>query len=310
MIKNILKGIVTLFRRIFLKIYFKVNLLFLRFGLAMKNTEDDVMASKSMVDDKKGKMQIRQTHRNPVIEKMLQGERDEQYVKDYYEILRKADHFMKTASPEKIAMAADKFGMSYGKKDRWGRRFEHYGFFDPKHKNYDMTLSEAMEQEVKDKTTKDDDYPIEFMFDNTPIIEGLASFRDMKKSDKVGSGYEVMTPAEKAKARKFPMSIVRDNKDAFNKIEMLTSFLHVKKMYERDRILEFFIPKKYGVGKHLDDKEIFDELINIKQVWIKDEYDGKYGFTVNGYRKYLDYDDKYDVLKFNAYRIRNMDKNE
>ena len=301
---------IKILKRIFLKVYLKIYLLSVRLGIAMKNSEDDIMASKSMVDDKKGKMQIRQTHRNPVIEKMLQGERDEQYVKDYYEILRKADHFMKTASPEKIAMSADKFGMSYGKKDRWGRRFEHYGFFDPKHKNYGNTLSEAMEQEVKDKTTKDDDYPVEFMFDNSPIVEGLSTFRDMKESEKVGSGFEVMSPAEKAKTRKFPMSVVRDNQNAFNKIEMLTSFLHVKKVYDRDRILEFFIPKKFKLGQHLDNKEIFDELIAINQVWIKDEYDGKYGFTVNSYRKYFDYDDKYDVLKFNAYRIRNLDKNE
>jgi hypothetical protein len=298
-------------KNILLKIYITLNIWLMRLGIAMKNSEDDIMTSGVLDNDEKGKIQIRQTHRNPVIEKMLQGERDEQYVKDYYEILRKADTFLKTASPEKIAMAADKYGVaSYGKKDRWGRRFEHFGFFDPKHKNYGMTLSEAMEQEVKDKTTKDDVYPIEFMFDNTPITVGFSSFRDMKESDKVGSGYEVMNPAEKAKASKFPMTVIRKNNNAFNKIEMLTSSLHIKKIRDRDRLLEFFIPKKYKLGEHLNNKELFDELIDIDQVWIKDEYDGRYGFTINGYYKYLDYDDNFDVLKFNGYRIRNLDKNE
>ena len=169
-------------RKIFIKLYITIHLFLMRLGIAMKNTEDEVLSSNIGTIDESKKQTLRQQHRNPVIEKMLQGQRDEQYVKEYYEILRKADHFLKTASPEKIAMAADKYGMSYGKKDRWGRRFEHYGFFDPKHKNYGKSLSDAMKDEVEEKRVKDDDYQIEFIFDNKPIIEGLASFSELKES--------------------------------------------------------------------------------------------------------------------------------
>ena len=148
-------------KKIILKFFISFHVMLMRVGIAMKKTEDEVLASDPNQVDEKGKHQIRQTHRNPVIEKMLQGQRDEQYVKDYYEILRKADKFLKTASPEKIEMAADKHGLSLGKKDKWGRRHDHFGFFDPKHKNYGKTLAEAMEQEVKDKTLQDIDYEIQ-----------------------------------------------------------------------------------------------------------------------------------------------------
>lgn len=296
-------------KTIFLKVFITIHVWLIRLGIAMKNTEDDVLKGDNNQISEKGKNQIRQTHRNPVIEKMLQGQRDEQYVKDYYEILRKADHFMRTASPEKIAMAADKYGMSYGKKDRWGRRFEHFGFFDPKHKNYGKTLAEAMKDEVEEKRVKDDKYQIEFIFDNKPIVLGLASFSELKesKSENVSSGVEVMSEFEKAKTRRFPMTVIRENRDVANKIEQITRYLHVKKRTDTLKVLEFFIPKKFKLADHVDDKEIMDELTNIKQVWIKDEYDGKYGYTITEFKKYIDHDDQYDVLKFSANKIINLD---
>lgn len=36
-------------------------------------------------------------------------------------------------SPYKMAVAADKYHLNYGLKDEHGR-YEHYGFFDDKHK--------------------------------------------------------------------------------------------------------------------------------------------------------------------------------
>ena len=59
-----------------------------------------------------------------------------------------------------MAIAADKYGTSYGMKDRWGRRYEHYGFFDDKHKHVGKTLAEVLAMEFEERRTKDDDYEL------------------------------------------------------------------------------------------------------------------------------------------------------
>jgi hypothetical protein len=278
----------------------------MRISAALYNVDqEDLKADATNLLNEKEKHTLRQQHRNPVINRMQMGQRDEQMIKKYYEILRGADKFMKTASPEKIEMVADKHGMNLGKKDKWGRRpDEHFGFYDPKNKNYGKSLAEVMKDELDERTSKDEDYPILFMFDNRPIKAGLAVTDEIVETK---DGYEAVNEFKKALNKKFPMRIVRDDKDIANKIERLTDFLHVKKIdQDTHRVLEFFIDKKYKVFENLENSDIFDEIINFRQVWIKDEYDGIYGFKIQNYYKYLDYDEVFDVLKFNATTIENI----
>ena len=98
----------------------------------------------------------------------------------------------------------------------------------------------------------------------------------------------------------------KTDETVYNKLEQLSRFLHVKKIGGELRLLEFFIPKKFKVGENLDNDEIFNDLVNVDTVWITDEYDGRYGYKVDKYYKYLDHDDQYDVLKFYANKIQNM----
>jgi len=49
--------------------------------------------------------------------------------------------------------------------------------------------------------------------------------------------------------------------------------------------LEFFIPAKYKTFELSEESDIFVELINIKQVWINDEYGELYGFKIKNFRK-------------------------
>jgi len=281
-----------------------------RIAIALHNSEEDIMKADPNLAEKDKKNQ-RMQHRNPVINKMEQGQRDEKFVQDYYEILKKADKFMKNATPEKIAMTADKFGMNYGMKDKWGRRYEHYGFYDPKSKYYGLTLAEVIEKQIEERKTKDDDYPLEFMFDNSPIEEGLSKITQIKETmrDVSNTGFEALNELEKAKIRKFPLKIVR-SKDVINKIEQLTSYIHVKKvteiLEEQHRILEFFIPKFYKVFDLSEKSDIFEELINIEQVWLTDEYGSKYGYQITGFRKMIDFDNQYGVIKFNAIKIKEL----
>jgi hypothetical protein len=272
----------------FLWIYLYIHGWILRISIALYNTEEAIMKADPSDLDEKNKMNQRMIHRNPLVEKMLQGQRDEQFVQDYYEILKKADKFLRTSSPEKIAMAADKYGMNFGQKDRWGRRYEHYGFYDPKNKNYGKTLAEAMKAEVEERKTKDDDFPLEFMFDNSPLEDGIGKVDEIveSKQEVSNTGFEAMNSYEKAKRKNFPLKIIRE-KDVPNKIEQLTDYLHIKRVNSKHRILEFFIPAKYKTFDIDEKSDMFTELTNIDQVWLTDEYGGKYGYVVTEYRKRL-----------------------
>jgi len=313
--------IIDWFHKGFLWVVVLVHTWILRISMALYNTEEQILKADPNDLDEKNKNNQRMRHRNPLVEKMLQGQRDEQFVQDYYEILKKADKFLRTASPEKIAMTADKYGMNYGQKDKWGRRYEHYGFYDPKHKNYGKTLAEVMQAEVDERKTQDDDYPLEFMFDNSPVEEGMlvATDRDIKKTREgiSDTGFEALNSYEKAKQRKFPLIIVRDE-DVPNKIEQLCHFLHVKKNSSEHRILEFFIPAKYKTFDFDEKNDIFAEIVDVKQVWLTDEYGGRYGYSITGFRKRLLQtvevtkdgekvdEPTYEVIKLNGKRIENL----
>lgn len=273
----------------FLWIYIWFHSIMIRVSIALYNVDEQILKADPNELNEKNKNNIRMRHRNPVVEKMLNGQRDEQFVQDYYEILKKADKFLRTASPEKIAMTADKYGMNFGLKDKWGRRYEHYGFYDPKSKHYGKTMAEVMAAEIEERKTKDDDYPLEFMFDNSPIEEGLAKVNEIveTKRNVSDTGFEALNSYEKAKQKKFPLTIIRKDEDVINKIEQLTDYLHVKKINSKHRILEFFIPAKYKSFDISEENDIFVELINIDQVWLIDEYGSRYGYSIDGYRKRL-----------------------
>jgi len=309
-------------RKGFLWLYLAIHGIILRISIALYNVEQEVMKADPNDLDDKNKYNQRMRHRNPLVEKLLQGQRDEQFVQDYYEILKKADKFLRNSTPEKIAMTADKYGMNFGQKDKWGRRYEHYGFYDPKSKNYGKTMAEVMAAEVEERRTKDDDFPLEFMFDNAPIEGGMlvATEKEIKKAREGVSdtGFEGLNSYEAAKKRKFPLLIVRENQEVANKIEQLTDFLHVKRIDSKHRILEFFIPAKYKTFDVDEKSDIFAELTDINQVWLTDEYGGKYGYSIVNYRKRIlqtievTKDGKttdeptYEIIKFNGTLIEKL----
>jgi hypothetical protein len=303
---------------IFKKLYVGAKLALWRLSAGLVKTEEEILKPKDLTKtNEKNKFQIRAEVRNPIARKMQQGKRDEKFVKDYYELLKKADEFIEKANPEKIAQVAASRNMTTGlkmgadgkpipfqtdedgkvikdeygvpkQKDEFGRRYDHYGFFDPKHKHYGKTIREVTLSQVEERRLKDDDYPIEYMINNEPIVEGLA------KGVEIGQ----LPIPEQAKHFKFPIKIVRDG-DTVNKIEQLTEFLHIKKIDSTHRILEFIIPKKFGVCRYDENSKIMKELCDFKQVWHKTKYGENYGFSITGFYKFLEMD-KYDVIKLKA----------
>lgn len=313
-------------------IYTAFHILMIKLSIALSNTEQEILKADVIDGNEKNKQNQRVRHRNPIAEKMLQGQRDQQFVKDYYEVLKKADKFLRNSTPDQIEMAANKHGMSLGKsdvemknvgrkandkpkKDRWGRRYDHFGFYDHKNKNYGKTLGEVIVEEIKQRVTKDDDNAIEFMFSNIPKSVGIVN-NDYVVED-IALGFRELNSYEKSKVRKYPMKVQRDNEECFNKIEQLTEYLHVRRIDDVHKILEFFIPAKYNVFDFDEKSDIFNEIININNVWISDEWDNKYGYNVYDYYKRIEVIDEsvvstdeevviYHVIKLKAKAIEKI----
>lgn len=310
-------------------IWLKFELIMIRIGVGMHIADEDIFkANPNSITEKDKKIQKVRT-KNPLLLKMEEGERDEQFVNDYYEILKKADKFILDATPKQFELVADKHGMSIGKsddelinigrksikekKDRWGRRYDHFGFFDPKSKHYGKTMREVIVEEVKERTTNDDDYPIEFMFSNQPVNVGYTNNEYIVEDEKLG--FRELNPFEKAKKVKPPLIVDRDNLDCKNKIEQLTEYVHVKKIDKIEKVIEFFIPSKYGVFDYDVESDIFQEIININSIWMKDDYGKRIGYGITNYHKRVEVLDKtvkddtvvvYHVIKLRGNIINNL----
>ena len=295
-----------IFQNIGLWLYLKFHSIMVRISIALYNTEEEILKANPSDLDERKKISQRKRNNNQVLEKFYAGKEDKKYVQDYYEILKKADNFVKTATPHQMAVAGDKHGSNYGLKDQYGRRYEHYGFFDDKHKHSGKTLGEVLSLELEERRTKDDDLSILYVFNNTPIEVGLVDVFDVvrRKEDSVDEVYEVLDMKNKSKQFKFPIQVLRDN-EVVNKIEELAEFLHVKKIGFDHRQLEFFIPLKYRTNELLEDSKVFLEIINVKNVYVRDDYGSMIGFVINKFSKRIIHNDVYEVLKFDGLEMKN-----
>jgi len=276
-------------------------------SLSLYQTEIEILKANPNDLNERNNHTQRMRSRNQLLEKFYAGQTDEKYVQDYYEVLKKADKFIRTATPHQMAIAADKYGTNYGMKDRYGRRYEHYGFFDDKHKHTGKTLGEVLVLEFEERRTKDDDLEIMYIFNNKPIEVGLSQVMDVvEKKENSLDEYEVVDMEKKSKQFQFPIKIIREKKDTINRIEELSEFLHIKKIGFEYRQLEFFIPLKFRTSEHDEDSDIFKQIIDIQQAFICDEYGELIGFSINKYIKRIKYNDTHDVLKFDGIEMQTM----
>jgi len=321
----------NLFKKAYYWTYIKIHIILLNVGIALYRAEVDAQADPNIIKEGDKKIQ-RMLHRNQTLENFYAGRTDTKYVQQYYEILKKADLFIRNSTPRQMALAADRHGASYGQKDQYGRRYEHFGFYDDKHKNAGKTIGEVLVEEFEERRLKDDDYELLHIFNNKPIEVGVGKMLGLiKKTNKVISvpvissitktetsetenvtgfvdedEYEVKDIAEKSKTFEFPIKVVREDENITNKIEQLTEFLHVKKIGFEYRQLEFLIPLKFRTNDCADDSDIFKELINIKEVYLRDDYGMIIGFGIIKYMKRINYNDTHEVLKFEAIEMQNV----
>ena len=296
-----------LLNNILLWIYLKFRSIIMMISLSLYQTEIEILKANPNDLNERNNHTQRMRSRNQLLEKFYAGQTDEKYVQDYYEVLKKADKFIRTATPHQMAIAADKHGTNYGMKDRYGRRYEHYGFFDDKHKHTGKTLGEVLVLEFEERRTKDDDLEIMYIFNNKPIEVGLAQVMDVvEKKENSLDEYEVVDMEKKSKQFQFPIKIIREKKDTINRIEELSEFLHIKKIGFEYRQLEFFIPLKFKTSEHDEESDIFKEIIDIQGVFVRDEYGELIAFGINKYMKRIKYNDTHEVLKFDGIEMQTM----
>lgn len=309
----------SILKKIILWLYIKVHSIFINISIALYNTETELLKADPNITNEKDKKNQRKRHRNEILEKFYAGKRDEKFVKDYYELLEKADDFKRKSTPFKQAVAADKHAKSYGQKDRYGRRYEHFGFFDDNHKHAGKTIGEVIDIEMKERRTKDDEYELIQIYNNEPIECGVSKYigngsidKTQKKSKKVIFNQNVVVGDDVlydinnvSSVLEYPIKIHREI-DVINKIEQLTDFLHVKKTAFDYRLLEFFIPLKFKTNTLSDNDKIMKELISIKEIYVKDDYGNLIGYGVSDFVKRIIYNDQYEVFKFNGIEFKTI----
>jgi hypothetical protein len=300
---------IKFFQKIILWIYIKIHSIIIYISIALYHTEEELLKADPIDLNDKDKKETRKLHRNQLLEKFYQGQRDEKYVQDYYELLKRADKFMRTSTPHQIAVATDKHLRFDEKKDPYGKRYNHYGFFDEKHKHSGKTVGEVLELEMKERRTKDDNYELLYIFNNKPVEVGFAKVMDVvekTKKENADFEYEVLDVFRKSKQFEFPIKIQREKEDVVNKIEQLTEFLHVKKIAFEHRQLEFFIPLKFKIEEIVEDSDTFKEIIDVKNLFIKNEYGKLMGFGIIKFLKRVEYNNTHEVWKFQGIEMENV----
>ena len=297
------------FEKIILWTYIKIHSMMINISIALYNTEEEILKADPNDLQERDKKETRKLHRNQLLEKFYQGQRDEKYVQDYYELLKKADKFIKTSTSHQRLVAIDRHMRHLNdeekrnEKDPYGRRYNYAGFFDENHKHAGKTLGEVIELEFEERRTKDDDYELLRIFNNKPIEAGIAKFYDaIEKSKTENTEFEVTV----MKSFDFPLKAQRDDENVINKIEQLTEFLHVKKIGFEYRQLEFFIPLKFGTENIEENSIIFKEITNIKSIFVKDEYGELIGFGIIKFIKRIKHNNTHEVWKFEGIEMQNM----
>lgn len=288
-----------IFKKLAFSIYLSIKSIQYYIGLSLFNTEAKILKSTNddLLKSRNDKTQ-RQRHKNQTLEKFYAGQRDEKYIQDFYEITKKADNFMKNATNREMEIAAYKYGTSYGMTDKYGRKHEHYGFFDTKHKNYGKTLAEVLKDEESTRRTNDDDYPIKYMFNNTPTEVGLTKLDNIVvKIDE--DSYRAADVTEKSKMYEYPIKVIRDEGFVcINKIEELTEYLHVKDLSFNRVQLEFFIPLRYKINEIEENSEIFLQITKFNYIFVKNKYGEPIYFNITNFKKRIIINDTHEVWKF------------
>ena len=298
--------------KIFDTIIIKLKIAFLYFIFALARVEMQTLRFFGN-KDRTGGVITRFAYRSGVLEKLHQGKYDEKYVEQFYEILKKADRFMRKSTPQKFSISADKHvRVLLDGSDISGIKEDHFGFFDENHKYYGKTIEEVLELEFEERRIKDDDFKLIQIINNKPIEVGLSQITEVVKETKDKDGkiqYIVDNKNKTSKKFTFPIQIIRKDNNCLNKIEELTEFLHIKFIGFDHRRFEFFVPFKFKTHEYDDDSKVIKDILNINEIFTKDEYENYTGFGINKFVKRFNHNDLYEVFRFDGYEMEKINEN-
>src|SRR5208337_3733790 len=158
-------------KKILFKLYLIYHSIMINIGMMLSRSEAQVFIGEANDLDSNHTITQRMPFKNKTMEEFYQGKISEQTLQDYYEILKKADIFIKESTPLKLATTADKLSMNWGREinvdridpnriDRTQDDMMEYSGFDKMHKFYGKTQKEAQEILYKEIGTQDTGYEL------------------------------------------------------------------------------------------------------------------------------------------------------
>lgn len=253
-------------------------------SIAMKNVEQDVRTVEQLPSYQgQGQQRFKKQSRMSLLESMKQGEYNAQYVDYFYEVLKKADDLVLNSTPQQLQLLAEKYGMG----DHAAAR---YNFLHESQKQIHGNKSpqEIRREEYSRRVTGDDNYPVERIVTNRKNMKNVL---DHAMGGSAQYSYSIS---------------VQRMYQTKNAIEIVTELLHVKEMGSQHRLIEFYIPKKYGV-KQLQhtNPNIYQEMISIQGVSFNDDYGQPSDYKITGFYK-MSENGMYDVVKFKGHKIEQI----
>ncbi|MFW5847354.1 MAG: hypothetical protein ACOCVF_00345 [bacterium] len=257
----------------------KLQSVLITISLGLIRTENELLKSNYRNLGSKTEQNRRWYSNFSFLQNFAQGQRDEKYVKDFYEILKKTESYLQNADEHTMRVSADKHSKSFGRPDEDGNSHTFFGYFDPKHKYAGKTFKEVESLLLLEKKAIKDDYELAYVVNNKPI-ENIDSI--------INKESELLTRDELYKLKlqlQFPIKIYRDNDKNINKIEKLTEVLQIKHIGLDLYRLEFIIPIKFKTNTVDEDSDIFKELIDINEIYFKDTFGELIGFKIKNYKE-------------------------
>lgn len=253
----------------------------LKSSLAMKSTEEEIMAPDPAQLQTGQKKEFQKISSSQLLESLRRGDYNAQYVNYFYEVLRRADDIVANSTPEEMRLLAEKYGMGETTDNQF--KFLHE---DHKAKYGDKSQQQIRKEQILQRVTGDDSYDIDHMVINKRTVTN-------------------MFESAQGAPRKYDFTLKVNRKfQSINKIEELSEYMHVKHIGENQKLLEFYVPKKFGITSP-DNSDALNEIKTFDYVSFTDQYGKQFQYSIKKFYK-LSQNNNYDVLKFNAVHIQNI----
>jgi hypothetical protein len=200
--------------------------------------------------------------KSDLLKSLYNGEYNQEYVNKFYRILKKSDNLILNSNRLELLEKTKRHGMDTGNEDII--RF----------------LNSNMEYKnirIEDKIDKSDNFEIEKIITNKIEIINIEDAINGHKA-------------------KFITTLKSKTIDRNIKIEEITDYLHIKKINDNEKLLEFYLNNTHNID------EIFNELINIDNIYFKDIYGDRLEYKIVEYINKNSFN-SYNILKFLAHEV-------